>query len=99
MAEKYASRTSRSRSGSSCSPSVVDPVTSANTTVTSLRSVPGAAAGSTGSPQAGQNRAASGRGAPQRRHTAARGEPQEAQKRLSAGLDAPQTSQVFILGV
>ena len=65
IAEKYVARRDRRRSGSSCSPSSVDPVTSANRTVTSLRSSAVRSAGLSDDPQEGQNSKPSGFSAPQ----------------------------------
>lgn len=65
IAEKYEARRERRRSGSRCSPSSVDPVTSANRTVTSLRSSAARSAGLTEAPQDGQNSKPAGFSAPQ----------------------------------
>jgi hypothetical protein len=70
IAAKNASITSRIRSGSSRSPSVVEPVTSANRTVTSLRSRPPRGVSATADPQFGQKRAPRGRSVPQIAQTA-----------------------------
>src|SRR5439155_13475204 len=61
----YVARRDRRRSGSNCSPSSVDPVTSANRTVTSLRSSAVRSAGLSDNPQEGQNSKPSGFSAPQ----------------------------------
>ena len=58
----------RSVSGSTRSPSAVDPTTSAKTTVTILRRSPAAAVADSGIPQAAQNRDRSGARSPQRGH-------------------------------
>ena len=57
--------TLRSDSGSSRSPSAVEPVTSQNTTVTVLRYLAFAGAASSGAPQAEQKRASSAFSLPQ----------------------------------
>src|SRR5207247_4363151 len=88
IASAQACITSRKRSGSSRSPSAVDPVTSAKRIVTTLRSSPPAAL-STGDPQAGQNRAPSGIADPQTEHGAASGLPHVAQNRAPAALSEP----------
>ena len=56
----------RSVSGSTRSPSAVEPTTSANTTVTTFRRSPAAGAADTGAPHAGQNRDRPGSPSPQR---------------------------------
>src|SRR2546426_4715944 len=60
IAEKYASRTERSRSGSSRSPSSVEPMTSANRIDTSLRSSAARSTGRSDAPHPGQNSNPSG---------------------------------------
>src|SRR6266516_4206864 len=91
-----------SRSGSSRSPSPVDPLTSANSTVTSLRSWPAscpAGAGSgTGAPHAGQNRAPSGSAAPHRAQETPSGVPQDAQNLAPSAFWVPQREHVAIDG-
>src|SRR6478672_10691479 len=80
--------TSRKRSGSSRSPSAVDPVTSANSTVTTFRSWP--AVGSVvGDPHEGQKRASSGSGEPHVTHAVMSGLPHVAQKRAPAAFSEP----------
>ena len=64
ISAKYRSVTVRSVSGSSCSPSAVEPVTSANSTVTVLRTSRDPA-GSRAAPQLPQNRKPSGLSWPQ----------------------------------
>src|SRR5207248_9084559 len=66
MTEKNRCRSTRQRSGSNRSPSVVDPVMSAKRTVTSFRS--SIARSPIAAPQAGQNRAPVGTEAEQRGH-------------------------------
>src|SRR5256714_15419301 len=66
MTEKNRCRRTRQRSGSNRSPSVVDPVMSANRTVTSLRSA--VAPTPSAAPQAEQYRAPAGTAAEQRGH-------------------------------
>ena len=85
--------TSWSLSGSRRSPRAVEPVTSANRTVTSLRSWPAAVGSATVVPQAEQNRAPSGSVAPQRGQDAPSGVPHEAQKRAPSAFCAPQFEQ------
>ena len=76
----------------------VDPVTSANRTVTSFRSAALVAAGSAlaaapasvGAPHAGQNMASAGSSRPHDRHTASSALPQAGQKRAPAATSAPQ---------
>ncbi len=99
IAAKNVSMTSRSCSGSSCSPNAVDPVTSANRTVTRRRSCPLGAAGSptaslTASPQVGQNRASPGTSPPQWGHAVVSEAPQLAQNRASSAFADPQLGQV-----
>src|SRR6266511_1520573 len=85
---------SRSRSGSRCSPSVVDPVTSANSTVTSLRSSPAATWGTSVAPQFEQKRASASTGAPQDGQAAPSADPQREQNRAPPAFVAPQAPQV-----
>ena len=66
ISSKYRPITRRIDSGSSCSPSEVEPVTSANRTVTVLRTSPPGAAGSpSGAEQKGQNTKSAGLSRPQ----------------------------------
>src|SRR5712691_1006492 len=85
--------TSSSRSASSRSPRAVEPVTSANRTVASLRSWPGEKASETGAPQDGQKRLPSGSDDPQREHAAGRATPQFAQNSASLAFETPQEGQ------
>ena len=95
IAAKNRSRTSRMCSGSSCSPRAVEPVTSANRTVTSFRSSPVpedwmvAAA-----PHAGQNRASAGNGSPHVPQGAVSALPHAAQNRPPSGFSAAHAGQV-----
>src|SRR6266508_5681992 len=86
--------TSSRRSASSRSPSEVEPVTSPNRTVTSLRSETRAAA-ATGWPHEKQHRAPWGSGVPQFEHVAASSAPHEAQKPASSGFSVPHAGHVF----
>src|SRR5919108_4705278 len=86
--------TSLRRSASSFSPRLVYPVTSANSIVTSLRSLAGAGS-AVDCPQAGQNRAPSGSGAAQAPHAAANGVPQLGQNAACGAASAPHDEQVF----
>ena len=83
---------SLSRSGSSRSPRLVDPVTSANSAVTSLRSCAGTAGSlaETAAPQAEQNRASGGRSAPQVAHVGINDDPHRAQNRAPTAFTFPQ---------
>jgi len=65
IASKYSVMTCESASGSSCSPSEVEPTTSEKRTVTVLRKGSAASAEATGRPQASQKRAPSRFSAPQ----------------------------------
>ena len=65
ISSKYRDITRRSDSGSSFSPSAVEPVTSQNTTVTVLRTSRAGAGAASGAAQAGQNWKSSGLSRPQ----------------------------------
>jgi hypothetical protein len=98
IAAKKLSITSRRRSASSRSPSSVDPETSANRIVTSLRSSP-PASGATSSPQDRQNRASVGRSAPHLGHASPSGAPHRAQNRASSRLFDPQEGHAAMRSV
>src|SRR5919108_2603331 len=86
--------TSRSRSGSSCSPSPVEPAMSANSTVTRLRSSPAGRGSVTRWPHVGQNVTSAGSCEPQRSHVASAA-PQRPQNLAASGFSAPQTAHVL----
>ena len=65
IVSKYRDCTSRMDSGSSCSPSAVEPVTSQNTMETVLRTSRAGATGESGVEHAGQNAKSSGLSRPQ----------------------------------
>src|SRR5437870_12852732 len=87
------------RSGSRRSPRRVDPTTSANNTVTSLRSSPGRVDSVTGAPHDGQNPTPEGSSAPQAAHASPSEAPQWPQKRASGELSAPHAAQDRMTGV
>ena len=78
------------RSGSSRSPSAVDPVMSANRIVATLRSSTAGDDAESSAPQLAQNRAPAATGALQRGHAAVSEPPHSGQKRAPSVTDAPQ---------
>ena len=77
----------------------VEPVRSANRTVTTFRSSPAVEVGSTGAAQDGQNLAPAGSTAPQALQTEADGAPQLGQNLASSAIVAPQLEQVLTRAV
>src|SRR5438105_7935157 len=98
IAFPYDCITSRNRSGSSRSPSAVDPVTSANRTVTTFRSWP-RFGNAVDDPHEGQKRASSGSGKPQVAQAVMSGLPHAAQKRAPAAFSDPQARHAATGGV
>src|SRR5439155_16243236 len=95
MAEKKAVRSDRSRSGSRRSPSAVDPVTSANKMVTSLRSSSRTPAepGPRSVPQLGQKRAERATGVPHDGQGRTSAAPHVGQKVADSRTGEPQDQQ------